>query len=92
MLIASLRVRLLLRQARTLKDKRQVVNSIKDRLRNTFNVSVAEVEARDHRQLAVLGIAMVGEEARPLRTALDRIVEMLRSHPVAELLDYEVDG
>jgi uncharacterized protein YlxP (DUF503 family) len=92
MLIASLRVRLLLRQARTLKEKRQVVNSIKDRLRNAFNVSVAEVEARDHRQLVVLGVAMVGDEARPLRAALGHIVEALRSHPVAELLDYELDG
>jgi len=54
MIVGSLRVRLLVRQSRSLKDKRQVVLSIKDRLRNSFNVSVAEVDAQDHRQLVVL--------------------------------------
>ena len=63
MIVGSLRVRFLIRESRSLKDKRQVIRSITDRLRNNFNVSVAEVEAQDHRQLAVLGIAMVGNEA-----------------------------
>jgi uncharacterized protein YlxP (DUF503 family) len=91
MIVGSLRVRLFLRQSRSLKDKRQVVKSIRDRLRNAFNVSVAEVEAQDHRQLAVLGVAMVGAEARPVRDAFDRIVEALRAHPVAEFLDHETE-
>jgi uncharacterized protein YlxP (DUF503 family) len=91
MIVGSLRVRLLIREARSLKDKRQVVRSIKDRLRNGYNISVAEVEAQDHRQLAVLGIALVGTEARQVRSTLDQIVSALRNHPVAELLDFEVD-
>jgi uncharacterized protein YlxP (DUF503 family) len=91
MIIGSLRVRLLLRQSRSLKDKRQVVLSIKDRLRNGFNVSVAEVEAQNHRQLVVLGVAMVGNEAKPIRSAFEQIVAALRVHPVAELLDHEME-
>ena len=91
MIVGSLRVRLLLRQSRSLKDKRQVVQSIKDRLRNGFNVSVAEVEAQDHRQLAVLGLAMVGNEAKHVRSTLEQIVAALRKHPVAELLDHELE-
>jgi uncharacterized protein YlxP (DUF503 family) len=91
MIVGWLRVRLLLRQSRTLKDKRQVVRSIKDRLRNGFNVSVAEVEAQDNRQLAVLGVAMVANEAHPVKVALGQIVEALRAHPVAELLDLEME-
>ena len=91
MIIGSLRLRLLLREARTLKDKRQVVSSIKDRLRQRFNVSVAEVEELDNRQLAVLGVAMVGNEMRHVRGTLEQIVEALRRHPVAELLDHAID-
>jgi uncharacterized protein YlxP (DUF503 family) len=91
MIVGTLRVRLLLRQARSLKDKRQVVKSVKDRLRNHFNVSVAEVEGQDNRQLAVLGIAMVSNEAHHVKLALGQIVEALRSHPVAELIDSEMD-
>ena len=91
MIVGTLRIRLLLRQARSLKDKRQVVKSIKDRLRNGFNVSVAEVEEQDNRQLAVLGVAMVSNEAHHLKTALGQIVQALRVHPVAEFLDHELE-
>jgi uncharacterized protein YlxP (DUF503 family) len=91
MIVGSLRLRLLLRQARTLKDKRQVVKSITARLRNGFNVSVAEVEAQDQCQIVALGIALVGEKAYPVRTTLEKIVEALRSHPVAELLEHEIE-
>jgi uncharacterized protein YlxP (DUF503 family) len=91
MIVGSLRVRLLIREARTLKDKRQVVSSMKDRLRQGFNVSVAEVEAQDNRQVAVLGVAMVANEASHVRTTLQQIVEALRRHPVAELLDHEIE-
>jgi uncharacterized protein YlxP (DUF503 family) len=89
MIVGSLRVRLLLRESRSLKDKRQVVRSVKDRLRNRFNISIAEVEAQDHRQLVILGIAMVSNEARHIRTAFAEIVQALRCHPVAEFLDFE---
>ena len=89
MIVGSLRVRLVVRESRTLKDKRRVVQNIKDRLRNDFNVSIAEIDAQDNRQLIVLGIAMVGNESRQVISSLDRIVDALRGHPVAELLDYE---
>jgi hypothetical protein len=91
MIVGSLRVRLLLRESRSLKDKRQVVRSVKDRLRNAYNVSVAEVGAQDNRQLAELGFAMVGEEAYHVRTTLEQIVEALRAHPVAELVLHEIE-
>ena len=84
-------MRLLIREARTLKDKRQVVQSIKARLRNEFDVSVAEVAELDNRQLAVLGFALVGAEAYPVRTTLEKVVAALRGHPVAELLDHEIE-
>jgi uncharacterized protein YlxP (DUF503 family) len=91
MIVGTLQVRLLLREARTLKDKRQVIKSIKDRLHNHFNVSVAEVDELENRQLAVLGMAMVSNEAHPLKQALGHIVEALRSHPVAELIAHEME-
>jgi uncharacterized protein YlxP (DUF503 family) len=91
MIVGTLQVRLLIREARTLKDKRQVVKSIKDRLQNRFNVSAAELEALDNPRLAVLGFAMVANEAHPIKVALGQIVEALRAHPVAELLEHELD-
>jgi uncharacterized protein YlxP (DUF503 family) len=91
MIVGTLRVRLNLRQARSLKDKRQVVQSIKDRLHNTFNVSVAEIEEQDHRQSAVLGIAMVSNETHHLKVALGQVQAALKVHPVAEYVDSEME-
>jgi uncharacterized protein YlxP (DUF503 family) len=91
MIVGSLRVRLLVRESRSLKDKRQVVRSIKDRLRNAFNVSVAEVEEQDHRQLVVLGLAMVSCEAGHVRAVFEEVVAALRAHPVAEFVDHQVE-
>jgi uncharacterized protein YlxP (DUF503 family) len=91
MIVGTLRVRLLIREARTLKDKRQVVKSIKDRLHNGFNVSIAEVETQDNPRLATLGLAMVSNETHHIKVALGQVVEALRSHPIAELLDYELE-
>ncbi len=91
MITGSLRVRLRLRESRSLKDKRQVVSSIKDRLRNSFNVSVAEIEALDNRQLVVLGFAMVCNEVGPVRSTFEQIVNALRAHPVAELIDHQAE-
>jgi uncharacterized protein len=89
--VGSLQVRLLLRESRSLKDKRQVVRSIKDRLHNEFNVSVAEVEALEHRQLVVLGLAMVSNETGHIRSTFEAIVKALRVHPVAEFLDHTIE-
>jgi len=91
MIVGSLRVRLLCRESRSLKDKRQVVRSITDRLRNSFNVSVAEVDSLDHRQLVVLGLAMIASESAPIRSCFDEIVNALRAHPVAEFIDHEIE-
>jgi uncharacterized protein YlxP (DUF503 family) len=91
MLIGTLRLHLMIRESRSLKDKRQVVSSIKDRLRNHFNISIAEVDAQDHRQVAVLGVAMVSNESQHLRKALSQIVEAVRCHPIAQLVDYELE-
>ncbi len=91
MIVGSLRVRLLIRESRTLKDKRQVIRSIKDRLRNQFNVSIAEVDAEDHRQIGILGLAMVSNESGPIRQTFEAIVQALRAHPVAEFLGHELE-
>ena len=68
-----------------------MVKSIKDRLRNSFNVSVAEVDELDQRQTAVLGVALVCNETHHAKQELGQIVEALRGHPVAELIDHQME-
>jgi uncharacterized protein YlxP (DUF503 family) len=91
MVIGTLRVELLIREARSLKDKRRVLSSIKDRLRHQFNVSVAEVDHEENYQHAALGIALVTNEARYAQQLLQQILQFLRVHAVAELTTYELE-
>ena len=89
MVIGSLTARLLVRESRTLKDKRQVVRGVLDRVRSGFNVSAAEVATHDDVKVATLGFAAVGFETAAVQGVLNQIAEALRRHPVAEYLGGE---
>jgi len=91
MLIGILQLDLKIGDAMNLRDKRRILNSIKDRWRHHQNVSVAEVDQQDHPQHAVLGIAMVGNEASFLDSSLSKLVEQLKQERYAELLDYRIE-
>jgi uncharacterized protein YlxP (DUF503 family) len=89
MVIGTLHARLLVRESRTLKDKRQVVRSILDRLRGGFNVAAAEVGHLDDVKVIELAVAAVGPEHAIVRGVLQTIGEALRKHPIAEYLSGE---
>jgi uncharacterized protein len=57
--IASLTLEIRIEGAHSLKDKRQVVRSLKDKLRAHFNVSVAELEETDLWQRATIGVVAI---------------------------------
>ena len=90
MVIGSLTARLLVRESRTLKDKRQVVRGVLDRVRSGFNVSAAEVGTHDDVKVATLAFAAVGFETAAVQGVLNKIAEALRRHPVAEYLGGEL--
>ncbi len=64
MVIGALTVSLHVPHSRSLKEKRQVVRSVTARLRQTFNVAVAEVDDQDTWQVATLGIVCVSADSR----------------------------
>ena len=91
MVVGVLQVRLAIFEALSLKDKRRVVKSLKDRLASRHNVSVAEVDDLDHRQAATLGIAMVSNDARFVQSALSKIADEIRAYRHASLLDFDIE-
>lgn len=90
MYLSSLHVRLRLRESQSLKDKRQVVRSIVDKLRSNFHVAATEVGHLDDVKVIELGIAAVGAE--PVTGLLQKIQDALRAHPVAEYLSGEIQS
>ena len=76
----------------SLKGKRSVVKSITTRVTREFNVSIAEVEAQDVWQHAVLGVSCVSSSAEYAHRQLERVVEWIESHrPDVVLLDYRIE-
>ena len=92
MTVGVCRVVLRLPENGSLKGKRQLVRSLTARLRNKFNVAVAEVDDNDRWQIATLGVTCVSNDARHAREMLDRVVAFIQhSRLDAELLESEIE-
>ncbi|HVN07453.1 MAG TPA: DUF503 domain-containing protein [Patescibacteria group bacterium] len=59
--------------ARSLKDKRQVLRSLKDRLRRQFNIAIAELDGQETWQRAVVGVVSISADTRHLEDALEKV-------------------
>ncbi len=80
-----------LHDCRSLKGKRKVVKSIISRLRNNFNVSVAEVGANDIYQRAEIGFALVGNNRKVINSKIDKIFNLADELGLAEIIDSEME-
>jgi uncharacterized protein YlxP (DUF503 family) len=75
----------------SLKDKRRAIKSLKDRLHNTFNLSVAEVGDLELWQRAELGLAAVSNDPAFCDQVLAKAVDFIRQDNNVELLDYHTE-
>jgi uncharacterized protein YlxP (DUF503 family) len=86
------KVKLRLPDNLSLKGKRQVVKSVIARLKNKFNISVAEVEDNDLWQLATIGICFVSNDQRFTNEVLSKAVEfVVNGQGDYEMLDYSIE-
>jgi uncharacterized protein len=90
MLIAAGLIELAVPDAETIKARRRVARSVKDRIRQRFNVSVAEVADQDDRHSVVIGCVMVGVDPRHLRDGMEKVVRYVESLGVAEVVADDV--
>jgi hypothetical protein len=61
--------------AQSLKDKRQVLRSLKDKLRQKFNVAVAEMDHHDAWQRSVVGVVTLANEEKYVREVLQKVLD-----------------
>lgn len=73
--------------AQSLKDRRRVVKSLKDRIRAKMPVSVAEVGDLERYQVSTLGVAVVSNDAARCSEVMDSVVRMARGARDAVLAD-----
>jgi len=89
--VGIVRIELHLPAARSLKDKRQVVQGLKERIRQRVRAAVAEVDHQELWQRAALGVAVVSGEAHQVDELLQSVRRLVDDTPGAELLDWQVD-
>lgn len=89
MIVGTLKLRFVLRDSHSLKDKRRVIKSLKETLSNKFNVAVAETDEQDVWQTAEIGIATVGSDGSFVQSVLSNVVNYARFFGGVELVDQE---
>ncbi|KHE90534.1 hypothetical protein S225a_07970 [Candidatus Brocadiaceae bacterium S225] len=91
MIVGTLCIKVAMRSSCSLKDKRRIIKSLKDRLRNTFNVSVSETGSQDNLRCSEISVAMVGTDRQYVNSALSSLINFFRFFPQIELVDYDLD-
>jgi uncharacterized protein YlxP (DUF503 family) len=77
--------------ARSRKDRRQVVRSVRDRLRHRFDVTFHEVDDAADLQQQVVVLTTASNDRRQIRSILDQCVSFVHGHPVAVAQQVDVD-
>ena len=91
MVIGCCSVRFYLHGNNSLKGKRRVVRAIKDRLKNDFNVSVAEVGDQDVWKSINLGISVVGVDQPYIDGLLSKVIDAIDRMNLAEIVDCKTE-
>lgn len=80
-----------LHDCRSLKAKRRIVKAMIARIRNNFNVSVAEVGANDIHQRAQIGFSLAGSDHKVINAKIDKIINLADALGLAEMIDTEME-
>jgi len=91
MIVGLLTLDLHIFESHSLKEKRFVIKSLIDRIKNKFNVSVAEVDANDLWQRSVIGIAFVTNETVMVNKVFEQIKNLVVSIHTVELLESHME-
>jgi hypothetical protein len=91
MTIGVLKIELFLSDNRSLKEKRRVLKSLKDRLRNNFNISICEIGHQDKWQMAALVIVCVGNSSKKVNSNLSNILKSICQFKLVEIVNSEIE-
>ncbi|EGT0691496.1 MAG: DUF503 domain-containing protein [Clostridium perfringens] len=92
MRILNLKITLRASWVHSLKEKRMVVKSIVQRLKNKFNVSVGEVHEQDIHQIIVIGISAVCGDQKQVDSTLENLIDFVEENTDAEIINIESDN
>lgn len=82
---------IMVRDSHSLKEKRRIIKSLKERTRQRFNLSVAEIGGEDSWQRCELGITLAGNDSRYVNSVLSKTVNFVQHYNQIELIDYQIE-
>ena len=89
MIAAKITFEIFLNGINSLKEKRKIINSLKDSLRNNFNISISEVDYEDLWQRSKFLIGIVGKDLTSLEKKIQKIFNFLKEKNDFELIDFK---
>ena len=91
MVVGVCHLDLVLPQGSSLKEKRRVIKSLITRIRDKFNVSIAEVGGQDLWQRAHVGISLVGADKRFINASLDKVIDYIEELGMLEVVSVKME-
>jgi uncharacterized protein YlxP (DUF503 family) len=91
MIVGTIRICLHFPDSHSLKEKRKILLSVKDRIKNKFNVSVAELEDNDLWQKSIIGVAVISNDQAHANAVLSKVSDMVNSRPDLIVTDIEME-
>ena len=89
MTVISAKLKLYIPTSASLKDKRQIRQSVITKVRQKFNAAIAEVDTQELHQTLTLGVAVVSGDGKHARQMMDEIVRFIEDSADAEFVDVE---
>ena len=91
MIIGVLKVSVFIPTSNNLKEKRMVLRSLKNNLRNNFNISISEIDCQDKWQSSTLAVVTIGINKAVVNSLLSNIINCLERNKMIQLSDYEME-
>ncbi len=91
MFVAVAHLDIMIGDMNSLKEKRKVLRSVLDRLRNRFNISAAEVGYHDKWQRTNIGFAIVSNDKAHVNSSADKVIDFLYSTPEINIIDIKLE-
>jgi len=90
-IIGACKVYLHINMAYSLKDKRMIIKSLIDRMKNKFNISVSEVELQDIHKKACIGFACVTSKSSHAESIVNNVINFIENNTDAEIYDIQTE-
>ncbi len=91
MIIASAKILISTEECFFLLEKRKVILSIKEKLKNKFNLAVAEIDLQNSHREGVLGLAYISNEVKHADGVINKAIDFLEKYYPGRMIDYQID-